>query len=90
MLGLYRSLLQLRRAEPALAIGSIELVDAAPDILAYVRSYGTRRLLIALNFSEDRRPLPFPAGNLLLSTIDLGEFDGTLRPNEGVIMELAG
>ena len=88
MLSLYRALLQLRRAEPALSIGSIELLDAGPDVLAYQRRHGDSRLLIALNFSEEQRPMPLPAGKLILSTIDLGASDGKLRANEGVIMQL--
>jgi glycosidase len=88
MLNLYRALLQLRRKEPALSVGSIELVDSDADVLAYRRSYRDRHLLIALNFSAERRSAPLPAGELVLSTIGHGTFDGSLRANEGIILKL--
>ncbi len=89
MLSLYRELLQLRRSEPALSIGDIQLVDAGRDVLAYERSEGAVRLFIALNFTSEPRSFDVPAGDLILSTIDHGEFVGTLRANEGIILRMA-
>ncbi len=83
MLTLYRRLLALRRAHPALAIGDFALAEADRDVLAYERRHGGERLLIALNLSDEERAMPF-AGEVLLSTLD-GAGDG-LRPNEGVIL----
>ena len=40
MLSLHRALLALRRASEALAIGSLTLIDAADDVLAYERQRG--------------------------------------------------
>jgi glycosidase len=88
MLNLYRALLELRRAEPALSVGEVELVDTNADLLAYRRGHGESRLFIALNLSSEARAAELPAGELLLSTIDLGTFDGSLRPDEGVILRL--
>jgi alpha-glucosidase len=90
MLTLYRELLTLRRAEPALSIGDIELLDLGADILAYRRSHGDKRLLIALNLSAEPRTSPLPAGELLLSTIDHGAFEGSLRADEGIILRMEG
>ena len=89
MLSLYRELLNIRRSEPALSIGSIELVDSEPDVIAFRRSHADRRLFIALNLSSERRVVALPPGELILSTIDLGSFDGSLRGNEGVILRMA-
>lgn len=88
ILNLYRALLRLRRAEPALAIGDIELVDSKADVLAYYRRHGDRRLLIALNLTSTRQEAPLPPGELLLSTTELGPFDGSLRADEGVILQM--
>jgi oligo-1,6-glucosidase/alpha-glucosidase len=88
MLNLYRELLTLRRGEPALSIGDIEMVDLGADILAYRRSHGDKRLLIVLNLSAEPRTAPLPTGELLLSTINHGEFEGSLRANEGVILQM--
>jgi glycosidase len=89
MLGLYRALLGLRRAEPALSVGSIELVDAGRDVLAYERRDGQARLFVALNFSSEPRTIGGPDGELILSTVDLGALEGALRANEGIIMRMA-
>jgi len=49
MLSLYRRLVALRRAEPALAVGAYRPVRADGDVLAYVRSVEGCWFLIALN-----------------------------------------
>ncbi|MBW6527637.1 DUF3459 domain-containing protein [Sphingomonas sp. RHCKR7] len=84
MLTLYRRLLALRRAHPALAVGDFALLDAAPDVLAYERRHGDVTLRVALNLSGEPRPLPFD-GEVLLSTLE-GAGDGVLRADEGVVM----
>jgi alpha-glucosidase len=48
-LSLYRSLLALRRAEPALSVGSFAPVPGPSHVISYVREHGDRRFLIALN-----------------------------------------
>src|SRR4029453_7510290 len=91
MLSLYHALLKLRRSVAALSIGSITLVDAEPDVLAYLRSHTDTRLLIALNLSDETRQLELPAGataKIMLSTLVDRPFDAALRPNEGLILQL--
>src|SRR5690606_13086897 len=62
ILTLYRSLLALRRSHDALSIGEFTLVDAAEGVLAYQRQHAGECLLIALNLSDQSRPLPqFPS-----------------------------
>ena len=96
MLALYRRLLALRRAEPALAVGTYEPVESSGDLLAYVRERDRRRFLIALNLGHD--PVTFGSegpeirGRLVLSTHldrDGERVDDTLelRGDEGVILE---
>ena len=95
MLSLYRALLRLRRAEPALSVGSYVAVEATDALLAYERRHRDRRLLIALNMSgrPQRLNLRLPTGRILLSSDlrDLGPTpsDRRLRPHEGWIVELA-
>ena len=92
MLALYRSLLALRRENEALSIGDLALVDADDDVLAYERRHGDERLLVALNLSGGERELRVPGGvqaaGVLLSTLGPREFDGTLAPNEAVVLRL--
>jgi alpha-glucosidase len=55
MLALYRRLIALRRAEPALHAGAWEPLDAGADILAYARTVAQRRLVVLLNFANAQR-----------------------------------
>ncbi|HEY0971601.1 MAG TPA: alpha-amylase family glycosyl hydrolase [Gemmatimonadales bacterium] len=52
MLSLYRRLLQLRRIEPALSVGSYTPVPSPSNVLAYVREADGRRFLVVLNLSH--------------------------------------
>jgi glycosidase len=90
MLSLYRRLIDLRRASPALSVGSYRQVFVDDDLLVYSRTSGDRRLLVALNFSHSPRQLPpgMSAGlRPLLSTyLDVADA-GVLRPDEGLLLE---
>ncbi len=96
MLALYQQLIALRRATPALEIGSYARVPADGDMLAYTRASGDRRLLIVLNLGSQQQTLDLGAlrGRVLLSThLDRADepAGGTLalRADEGAIIELA-
>ena len=69
-LELYRALIALRRATPALQHGSYRSVQSAPDVFAYVREHEGERVLVALNFAPFPRLLPAEAegARVLLST----------------------
>jgi alpha-glucosidase len=93
LLSLYRQLIRLRRARPALIGGTQELVPAPDDVLAYRRTHGTDLVLVVLNFGKCERTLQV-RGEVLLSThLDrVAERIGgelSLRPNEGVVMALS-
>lgn len=96
MLALYRRLLQLRRAHPALRTGTLHPVACpAPDCLLYERRLGAERLIVALNFaSEPRAPeLPGLPARLLVSTAldrsgPISAESLVLAPSEGVVLEL--
>jgi hypothetical protein len=95
MLALHRRLLALRRAEPSLAVGDWALIAADGDLLAYERhETGSRRLAVFLNLGRAELATTAPAGRVVLSTKldrDSERVEGrlSLRPNEGVIVELA-
>jgi alpha-glucosidase len=79
LLALYRRLLALRRAEPALATGDWALVRAADGVLAYTRG-GT--FLVALNLTGEERALDVPDGEVVLG--DGRRVAGALRlPGDG-------
>ena len=94
MLSLYRALLRLRRAEPALAVGRFEPIAATDRVLAYWRVHDGRQILVALNFTGEPAELPgAPAGRLLLSTqLDRAEEPVrgalSLRPHEGCLIAI--
>jgi alpha-glucosidase len=100
MLSLHRRLLEVRRREPALSIGSWSPIAAEGNLLAYERRHGDRRLGVALNLGDKPIADPLAAADpgdtpvsVLLSThLDPGDRpDGgsfELRPNEGVVVEL--
>ena len=96
ILSLYRQLITLRRQHPALQSGRYTLVSTAENVLAFERSDGETRLLIALNFNQQRCRVKLPAyadqALVLLSTcLDREdehvrtEFE--LRGSEGVILQ---
>jgi alpha-glucosidase len=97
ILSLYRRLIELRRAEPALSVGEFAALPADDDLMAYIRKTDERWLLIVLNLGA--KPQCFSIsdlqcrGSLLLSTyldrnrealLDKVE----LRADEGAIFEL--
>jgi alpha-glucosidase len=97
ILSLYRRLIELRRAEPALSVGEFAALPADDDLMAYIRKTDERWLLIVLNLGA--KPQCFSIsdlqcrGSLLLSTyldrnrealLDKVE----LRADEGAIVEL--
>jgi alpha-glucosidase len=95
---LYRRLIALRRSRTALRRGSYCPLHADGDLLLFFREQASERLLVALNFGMGVGVAKFPdelAGTLLLSShLDRQgeEVRGgiKLRPEEGVVIEIAG
>jgi alpha-glucosidase len=96
MLSLYRRLIELRRAEPALHAGGWEPTDAPPEVLAYRRAAGGRRFLVALNLGGETRSLEMgrgTSGTVAVSTNPERDGEGVewtlvLRGAEGVVVRL--
>ncbi len=99
MLALVRSLLELRRAEPALNVGTWTDLGHAGTALAYIRAEvapGERRFLVCLNLGDKPAALPAAAsslrGTILMSTLDpqrRGPFEGRdLAADEGLVIRL--
>jgi alpha-glucosidase len=93
---LYRRLIAIRRARPALKIGSYRLIVASGDLLIFQRE-STATILMALNFGEEPALVNLPAahghGRILVSShgdrddqmVD-GPFE--LRRYEGLAIDL--
>lgn len=97
ILTLYRRLIEMRRAEPALSVGDFAPLPAEGDLMAYVRKADRRRLLIVLNLGAESRSFNVSdlecRGAVLLSThLDRSGEEVAerldLRPDEGLILEL--
>jgi len=93
----HRRLLRLRRQTPALGTGAYHRVEAAGDVLAYVRADPGARWLVALNLGPSPArlavPGPSPAGRVALSTHpgrDGQPVGGSLElaGDEGVVVQL--
>ncbi|MEX2176646.1 MAG: alpha-amylase family glycosyl hydrolase [Pirellulaceae bacterium] len=97
LLNLYRRLLALRKAEPALQRGSQQVIERQAPTVAYLREQDGRRLLVLLNLAGDTYSFRFAGlgrqGRILFSTHlewpDSTATDKiTLRGNEGVVVVL--
>jgi alpha-glucosidase len=94
LLWLYRGLIALRRAEPALARGTYVPRRSIHDVLYFVRGQGNEAVLVALNLSEEPRKLTGGDGDVLISTgLDRkrGKISAgfILQGYEGVILKIA-
>jgi alpha-glucosidase len=96
MLTLHHRLLALRRAEPALAVGSYAPEEAEGNILAYARERHGRRFLVVLNMGHRSQTITSGGINGRLAVSTHLDRDGErvagaleLRGDEGVIVELA-
>jgi alpha-glucosidase len=89
MLALYRGLLRLRRAHPALATGRYEAIAAEGNVIAFRRGESGEQFHIALNLGgADQRMPPVPGRfEPVMSTLPgrLSPSRDHLRPDEGII-----
>jgi len=92
MLSLYRRLLDLRRAEPALSVGAWHDLGHTGSVIAFLRTHGDRRFLIAVNLTSEPSPLPERAlkfaGSVLISTLN-SSGEALLDPSRGLAADEA-
>jgi alpha-glucosidase len=93
LLHLYRALIELRRATPALQRGDYRTLEAPDDVYAYERRAEGSRALVALNFSGSERRVAFPRFDVIggLRTEPDAELPEradrlTLAPSEAAIL----
>ena len=95
---LTRTLLELRRPQPALTIGVYQSIEQGnASCFVYLRQHHDQRYLVALNFSAQDQVVTLPGqgqGNIVLSTcldregtLDLSA--AHLRGNEGLLVEVS-
>jgi alpha-glucosidase len=93
MLALTRRLLMLRRASPALSVGSYRALDGPAECYVYLRQAADEQIVVALNFGtgEPQVTLPWSEADVVLSTsLDregpIGGGNVRLRPAEGLVL----
>ena len=97
-LAFVRSLVRLRKREPALHSGTQRLAEAAPEVLCFERHLD-RRFLVALNFSSRHVPLSLRDDDGGTAVVELSTDPGRARgrvglrdlalgPDEGIILRL--
>ncbi|GAB4526872.1 MAG: alpha-amylase family glycosyl hydrolase [Anaerolineae bacterium] len=97
-LALNKALLALRRAEPALHLGTYQSLQGADGCFVYMRQHADSQFVIALNFTSETKTLHLRdlAGTVAVSTLMDRQGDAVnlsaleLRPDEGVIVRLGG
>ena len=99
LLSLYRRLITLRRAHPALNEGAYRPVAESASVLAFERAADGNRLLVVLNMTGANTELSLDstdwAGIVMLGTVPGRDGEAVLnrvalRPNEGVIICCGG
>ena len=80
----YRRLLAWRRTQPALVQGSITLLPAHAQLLAYVREHAGARVLCAFNLSAQAARLVLPEGLQLDGLLDASGATGAAQAEDGV------
>jgi alpha-glucosidase len=97
MLSLHRVLLRLRRAEPALAVGSYAPLPAGGPLLAYQREHDGARFAVVLNVRGDTTRWTVPevatGGSIVLSTcphrrLDVIGTDVAVDADEGLVIRI--
>ena len=93
VLALYRRLLALRAASPALNGGDVAFLEAPSGVLRFERSHPNERLQVIVNMVDDSSELRTPRGRVATaSSIDReGQpVDGLIevRPNEGLVIAI--
>ncbi len=90
ILHVYRDLLALRHAHPALQSGSFTMIERDDEVLAYERTLGHGRIVIALNLGDHpARVAELHGGRVLISSQGTGHEDGIVPAQTAVIAVLA-
>ena len=85
-LHLARRLIALRRAHPALRLGSMTVLEAKDDLLLFRRETDDNVLLCAFNLGHAPVAWSIPAGWRVLDGVNPGDLQAQLPPMAGVIL----
>jgi alpha-glucosidase len=91
ILHLYRALLAIRHRSPALQLGTIEVIEAPDDVLAYRRREDADERVVLISFADADVEAPGFADLVVqhssdLERIEAEAFAGALSPYEAVVL----
>jgi alpha-glucosidase len=90
ILHLYRRMLAARKASPALSLGDLELLQADDAVLAWTRTHGTDRRLVAVNFTDRPAPLSVDGDwDIEVTSDGATTWTGTLAPDQAIVLRPA-
>lgn len=92
VLNYYRRMIAMRKSSLVLQDGSIEFLNDKKNILAYLRKYGNKQILVIANLSNKSvRPKTELTGKILTNSYEGQNYfgDGILQPYEAVVMDVS-
>lgn len=91
LLNTFKRLLHLRKSQPALQMGNIEIIPTGnKHILAYTRTFQEDKILVMLNFSKTKitNHINMPIKEILFSIHPKKSFDGILEGLDGIVLKI--
>ncbi|MGV9010590.1 alpha-glucosidase [Brevundimonas sp.] len=90
MLHLTRRLVAFRKANPALVLGDMSILDVGPDLLGFERLYGNQRLICVFNLGHGSADWTLPKGWRVVQAVNANDrVTGPLPPMAGLILATA-
>ncbi|MEM8630226.1 MAG: alpha-glucosidase family protein [Pseudomonadota bacterium] len=62
-LAFYRDMIAFRKDNPALIKGALEIIEARPEVISFVRTHEDERIFCAFNMTADAATVTMPDGN---------------------------
>jgi glycosidase len=90
--GLYRRLLSLRKASPALSLGELSFLEGPTGVLGWQRTHGKESWTVLVNFTGEPQHVS-AAGVVQVSSDGVGEglsFGGHLAGDQAVVLAPSG
>lgn len=90
MLHVTRRLVAFRKANPALVLGDMTILDVGPDLLGFERLYDDQRLICVFNLGHESADWNLPEGWRVVQAVNANDrVTGQLPPMAGLILATA-
>jgi alpha-glucosidase len=93
MLAHYRALLDYRKQHPVMQLGTLTLLEAPMDVIAYERAYQGERRVVLINFDDTPRTIELEGSWVVDVASDETaietHFDGHLHPDAALVLRPA-